>query len=288
MTKNFLTTAIALATVLFAAAQDKPAYRIYNGAGKASDFEQMLKQAAAAEVVFFGELHDNSIAHWLELQVAKELFKRAGSLTVGMEMFEADDQIVLDEYLNGTIEEKHLLSEAKVWDNYKNDYKPIVEFAKANHLKVVATNVPRRYANLMYRKGPESLDNLDAKAKAWIAPLPITIDLELPGYKEMVTSMGGHGPSGAAENIAKSQALKDATMAHFILANMTGIFYHLNGSYHSQNYEGIVWYLKQAKPKLKIVTIQIVEQDAVDKLADENMKKADFMIVVPSDMTKTY
>ncbi|NJM26624.1 MAG: ChaN family lipoprotein [Bacteroidia bacterium] len=286
--KRILTTAIALATVAFATAQDKPAYRIYNGSGNATDFEQMLKQAAGAEVVFFGELHDNSIAHWLELQVEKELFRRAGSLVVGMEMFEADDQIVLDEYLNGTIEEKHLLSEAKVWDNYKNDYKPIVEFAKANHLKVVATNVPRRYANLVYRKGVEALDNLDAKAKTWIAPLPISVDLELPGYKEMISSMGGHGAPAAAGNLAKSQALKDATMAHFILANMSGIFYHLNGSYHSQNYEGIVWYLKQARPKIKIVTLQVVEQDSVDKLADENMTKADFVIVVPSDMTKTY
>ena len=59
-----------------------------------------------------------------------------------------------------TIEEKHLLSEAKVWDNYKNDYKPLIEFAKEKKLNVVACNVPRRYANLVFRKGVEALNEL--------------------------------------------------------------------------------------------------------------------------------
>jgi hypothetical protein len=101
-------------------------------------------------------------------------------------MFEADDQIVLDEYLSGIIEERYLLSEAKVWDNYKNDYKPLVEFAKEKKLRAITINVPRRYANLVYRKGIESLNVLPEHARQFIAPLPIEIDLELPYYKNMI------------------------------------------------------------------------------------------------------
>jgi uncharacterized iron-regulated protein len=205
-----------------------------------------------------------------------------------MEMFEADDQIVMDEYLNGLIDEKLLLNEAKVWDNYKNDYKPLVEFAKENKQRIIATNIPRRYANLVFKKGIDQLNELTAEAKSWIAPLPIVIDLTLPGYKSMIDQMGGHGSVGSAENIAKSQAVKDATMAHFILKNKNFPFIHINGSYHSQNGEGILWYLKQTDPKLKIFVLQTVEQKDISVLEDANKGLADYIICIPADMTKTY
>lgn len=270
-------------------AQDKAAFKLFTKEGKPVEYGKMINELAKADVVLFGELHDNSIGHWLELQVAKDLFKINSKVTLGFEMFESDNQLILDEYLNGTIEERHLLHEAKVWDNYKNDYKPLIELAKEKKLKVIATNVPRRYANLVYRKGIESLNELPAEAVQYIAPLPIEIDLELPGYKNMISSMGGHGAPGSGENIARSQAVKDATMAHYILKNLSeGIFIHYHGAYHSQNFEGIYWYLKKASPKVKIVTIHPVQQEAIDKLEESNKNTADFIICIPSDMTKTY
>ncbi|MBX2967317.1 MAG: ChaN family lipoprotein [Cyclobacteriaceae bacterium] len=270
-------------------AQDKQAFKLFTKEGKAVEYQKMIQTLAKADVVLFGELHDNSINHWLELQVAKDLYAVNPKLKLGFEMFEADNQLILDEFLDGTIEERHLLSEAKVWDNYKNDYKPLIEFCKAQKLNAIATNVPRRYANLVYRKGIDALASLPEEARKHIAPLPIEIDLELPGYKNMISSMGGHGNPGSGENIARAQAIKDATMAHFIIQNLTdGIFIHYHGAYHSQNYEGIYHYLVKAKPALKIATIHPVSQESIDKLNDENKNTADFIIAIPADMTKTY
>ncbi len=268
--------------------QEKPAYILFNVDGKEMRYEKMIKELEKADIVFFGEEHNDPISHWLELQVLKSLYEKNKNLTVAMEMFEADDQLVLNEYLHGVIEEKHLLSEAKVWDNYKTDYKPLVEFAKEKKLPVVASNIPRRYANLIYRKGISALDSLTGEAKQWIAPLPFEIDLELPGYKSMISAMGPHGSSGTATNMVRSQASKDATMAYFILKNKSGQVYHINGSYHSQNGEGIIWYLRKSQPGLIIATIHVVEQDDIAKLDDANKKAADFIICVPTDMTKTY
>jgi uncharacterized iron-regulated protein len=277
--------------ILFAAfglsAQDKPAYKIFDSEGKETRYDRMLVATDKADVVFFGEMHNDPISHWLELQIMKSLYEKDKSLTLAMEMFEADDQVVLNEYLSGVIEEKQLLAEAKMWPNYKTDYKPLVEFAKTKKLRVVASNIPRRYANLVYRKGLQALDSLP-DSKQWLAPLPIVVDLELPGYKNMISSMGGHSASGSAENMARSQAVKDATMAYFILKNRTGKVYHVNGSYHSQNGEGIIAYLKKAEPTLKTATIHVVEQDQLTSLNAENKRLADFIIVVPTDMTKTY
>ena len=98
--------------------------------------------------------------------------------------------------------------------------------------------------------------------------------------------MAGHG----TPNMVKAQASKDATMAHFILKHFVpgSLFIHYNGSYHSDNHDGIVWYLQQARPDLKIATVTTVSQKDIKKLLEENKNKADFIICVDEDMTTTY
>ena len=270
---------------VFLYGKDKPAYILFNGMGKKSSFPKMVKALQKTDIVMFGESHNNPIAHWLQLELTKEM-KATKKLVLGAEMFEADNQKPLTDYLNGTITAKGLDTLARLWPNYKTDYAPLVEFARKNKLPFIATNVPRKYANLVYRKGFEALDTLSAKEKAWMAPLPVAYDPELPGYKKMKDAMPGHG----GENLPKAQAIKDATMAHFILKNYSpgDFFIHFNGSYHSENYEGILWYLKKERPELKYTTITVVSQADCSKLLDENRNKADFIICVDEDMTTTY
>jgi uncharacterized iron-regulated protein len=283
----------AVMMLLVSSFKPRPAYQIFTGGkAKAVDFDKMMKGIGGADVVFFGENHNNSIGHWLQLQVLKELDEATGkTVIVGAEMFEADAQLVLDEYLQGLIKEDHLKKEGKIWDNYETDYAPIVEFAKENKLPFIATNVPRRYANVVARNGLEGLADLDEMAKAYIAPLPVKVDYELSSYKEISEMMAGHmGPGAGSKNMVDAQAIKDATMAHFISKNWTvgSVFYHLNGSFHSKNHEGIVAFLKQSNPDLNIVTITIADQDSIDELEEANHGQADYVIAVPADMTKTY
>ncbi len=178
----------------------------------------------------------------------------------------------------------------KLWKNYGTDYQPLVEFAKDSGLKFIATNIPRRYASVVYKKGFEGLEEISDEAKQFVAPMPVEYDPELKGYKAMMEMMGGMGGGHANLNLPKAQAIKDATMAHFILESWKRgkTFLHYNGTYHSNDFEGIVWYLKQAKPNLNIVTIASVEQDTIAPLKEENLRLADYILCVPSDMTKTY
>ncbi|MEM8970233.1 MAG: ChaN family lipoprotein, partial [Bacteroidota bacterium] len=190
-------------------AQKLPAYQLFNEKGKPTSYAKMLRTLAKADVVLFGELHNNPICHWLELQLLRDLHQEHDSLVLALEMFEADNQLVLDEYLQGTIQEKHLLNEAKVWNNYDTDYQPLIELAKTNDIPVVASNIPRRYANLVYRRGLSALDSLTDEAKQWIAPLPVTVDMQLASYQEMLVMMGGGshgGDTGEAKNLVHAQA----------------------------------------------------------------------------------
>jgi uncharacterized iron-regulated protein len=266
---------------------DKKAYVLFDSKGKKTDYSQLLSEAKKADIILFGELHDNPICHWLQKELTQDIYLDVKEkLILGAEMFEADDQISINEYLAGRISEKTLKDEVKLWNNFSTDYKPLLDFAKTNKLKFIAANIPRRYANLVYSRGLSSLDSIDADAKKWIAPLPIKYDSTLKCYKEIYENAGGHG----GQNLPKSQAIKDATMAYFILKNWTKgqIFIHYNGAYHSNNHQGVEWYLKQQNPALKILVISSTEQKNIDVLEEEAKGAGDFIICTPSSMTKTY
>ncbi len=276
---------ISFLMLICVCAQDKPAYVLYNAKGKKVSYTKMIKAIVQHDIVMIGESHNNPISHWMELEITKDCKEQKG-LVMGAEMFEQDNQPALDLYLQGKLTAKGLDSAARLWKNYITDYAPLVNFAKENNIFFAASNVPRRYAALVSKGGFEALDTLTAKEKAWIAPLPIAYDAELPGYKGMMTMMAGHG----SVNMPKAQAIKDATMAHFILKYYVpgSLFIHYNGSYHSQNHDGIVWHLKQSKPDLKIITVTTVSQKDIKHLLAENKNTADYIICVDEEMTTTY
>lgn len=268
-------------------AQNDRAFVLYNSKGKKVSYKKLKKSIVQQEFVFFGEYHDNPIAHWLELEVAKELFSFHGSaLQLGFEMFEQDQQMLLNEYLEGIISEKTFEDSCRLWPNYSTDYKPLILFAKQNKLFCVASNVPRRYASILFKKGRPAMDSLTETDKSYIAPLDFVIDTSLSQYsalKEMEQHMVG-------SHLMEAQALKDATMSHFILLNKKAgnVVLHFNGAYHSDYHQGIVWYIRKAKPEAKIITISTVTQENISKLDEENMNKADFIICVPESMTRTH
>jgi len=263
----------------------KQPYVIYKANGKEVSYEKMLKSLQKSNIILFGELHNNPIAHWLQYEVTADLHE-SKPLILGAEMLEADNQEALNLYLIDSINYKGLDTLARLWSNYKTDYAPLVDFAKDKKLEFIATNVPRRYANLVYRKGFEALDSLSDEEKEWIAPLPIIFNPELPTYQNILKMMGEHG----SPKLVMAQAIKDATMAHFILKNYSEnhTFIHYNGAYHSDKYEGILWYLKQKRDDLNYATISTVSQVNIHQLEEENLNKADFIICVDNDMTTTY
>jgi uncharacterized iron-regulated protein len=283
--KRRILTFTLLAFTLTSYSQKKESHVIYNSKGKKVSYKRMLKTIAKKEVILFGESHNNPISHWLQYEVTSDL-NSTNQLILGAEMLEADNQEALNNYLSDKIDDKALDTLARLWPNYKTDYAPLVNFAKENNLPFIATNIPRRYANLVYKKGFKALDSLSTEEKGWIAPLPILFDPEIKTYKNILKMMGNHG----TPELVMSQATKDATMAYFILKNIKTdyTFIHYNGSYHSDDYEGILWYIKQERPNVNYATITTVSQDNVNTLLDENKNKADFIICVDSNMTNTY
>ena len=264
----------------------KKAFVIFDSEGSETTYQELFLQSKKADIILFGELHDNPINHWLQIELTKDLFNNSEKLLLGAEMMEADNQLVIDEYLSGLVSASKLDSETKTWPNFKTDYLPLIKFCKDNKLSFIATNVPRRYASIVYKFGFDTLNFLSNEAKTYIAPLPILFDKSLSSYQEMLNIGMGHG----GDNLLKSQALKDATMAYFILKNLIeGFkFIHFHGAFHSKNFEGINWYLKQENKEVKTLIISSYEQEDFDQLDENQIGIADYIIVTPTNMTKTH
>lgn len=216
--------------------------------------EITLQELAASfdhiDIVFFGEEHNDSIAHVLQYELLKAMDDRYDRVALSMEMFVSDDQLVLDEYLSGIITERNLSKDAVLWDNYA-DYRPLVEYARENGLPVLAANAPSRYTNRVTRAGLESLNALNKSAKQLLAPLPI--DTLTGRYHEKFAGlMGGHEGMGNMK-IYQSQNLWDATMAYrisrFIREKNVRKILHLNGRFHSDEQLGTMAQLRNYVPR---------------------------------------
>lgn len=268
-------------------AQKKPAYQIFNDKGKKVSYKKMMKDIKKSEILFFGELHNDPIAHWLQFEIVNELAMNFDNhLTLGFEMFESDQQIVLNDYLNDQIKARTFEESESLWPNYKTDYKPIIDYAKQNKISCIATNIPRKYATLVYKNGREVLDSIPASERGLMCPIDFKVDTSLSQYS-MLVKMGLH--SGGL-NFVNAQAIKDATMAYFIDLNWNpnNFFIHLNGSFHTDFYQGIIWYLQQYKPEVDYRSISVVSQDDISKLEKDYHHRAHYIICTPNSMTKTH
>lgn len=272
-----LAAVLALSTVLPAQSQTAPpapVYQLYTH-GAPSTLDAAVQELADADVVFFGEQHDDPHAHALELALLERLYARDPHLTLSLEMFERDVQGVLDEYLHGYITETHFLQSARPWSNYKEDYRPLVEFCKEHQLPVVAANAPRRYVNIVSRKGQAALRELPKTSRAYLAPLPYSMAIP-PEYDRQLTEVFGgshdaaNGKSAPAPQpgmpdpalLKQAQGLWDATMADSLAraarANRGRRILQVNGAMHSDSSFGIAARLHALNPhlRIKIVTVR--------------------------------
>lgn len=268
---------------VFAQTDTTSHYAIYN---TQENREITLRELSAAllsgEVVFFGEEHDDSVAHAIQLNLLRALNDgNKDSLTLSMEMFQSDVQLVLDEYRSGLITEKNLNADGRLWNNY-SDYRPLVEYAKENDIYILAANAPSRYTNRVTRGGLESLDSLSDQAKAYLAPLPI--DTFSGRYHEKFSDLlGGHGAM-AHLHLYQSQNLWDATMAWNIAQLKKAVpdqrILHINGRFHSDEHLGTVAQLKKYAPEVKILTISSFKVETLKDPEWEQWRElGDFIII---------
>jgi uncharacterized iron-regulated protein len=299
---------VSLFTGSFALAQNidwSEHYKIYDvSKQRVAPLEDVIKASGQVDILVFGEEHNDSIAHYLELAIFQGIVNLAPQKTaLSMEMFDRDVQPVMDEYLNDLIKEKHFKKDARVWSNYR-DYRPLVELAKNNKIPVVCANAPSRYANLAGRKGPDFLQALPKSAKNWMAPLPY--DTASGAYWEKLTGLNLHAAPSAGNttpapianpmggfNLVAAQSLWDATMAYSIASfrkkNPSKKVFHVNGRFHSDSRFAVVTQLSTYRPKDRVLVISCFSADDFASPDWNNYaQQGDYVILTNPAVPKTY
>jgi uncharacterized iron-regulated protein len=294
MPKFIVTIIIMLALPCSTWAQLEASYvphRVFDTKEKRfSDFEAMVADLARADVVFVGEQHDDPGTHRLEIAILEGIARRRSQVIVALEMFERDAQQQLDDYLAGKITEQEFLKSSRPWPRYATDYKPLIEFAKAKGWRVIAGNVPRRYASQVGRSGLSAADKLPATERGYLAK-----EFSCPNddyFKRFTAAMGEHpGESQDApkmdaaviERMYQAQCVKDETMAESIAqaaqAAPNTLVIHYNGAFHSDFRLGTASRTKQRLPKANIKIVSALPLENLDSInAGKDRKRGDYLL----------
>jgi uncharacterized iron-regulated protein len=180
--------------------------------------QQIVTQLKTANVVYLGEIHDRESDRQHQLAIIQALFKHKSRLAIGMEMFQRQKQPALDRYLAGKITISELRAQTEFdrrWGFKWASYAPILEFAKAHHLPVIALNTPTEVTRKAAKQGLESLTGEDIK---YIPPIA-EIDRTNAKYQQMI--LGSYQQHAGLVSISSksfdrfymAQLLWDETMA---------------------------------------------------------------------------
>jgi uncharacterized iron-regulated protein len=285
------TTDTAVARHVAAVSSYTP-HRVYkSGKKRFADFESMLAEVAQRDLVFLGEQHDDPGTHRLERAALEGIGRRRANVVLSLEMFERDAQAKLDDYLAGRTDEADFLKTSRPWPKYTTDYRPLVELAKAKGWPVIASNVPRRLASLVGRKGLIGVDSLPAADRALIAAqLDCPQDKYYERFKATMGDMTGHGQKITKEEAAAmvrrfydAQCVKDETMGEAIAnARATypdAVIVHVNGAFHSDFSMGTVDRAERRMPRARSAVVSFVPVENLDTADGTKIRKqGDFIV----------
>jgi uncharacterized iron-regulated protein len=181
--------------------------------GEAVSFEELIKQIAAKDLIFVGEVHDNPEHHLIQVQILQALTHCGTPLAAGMEFFQVPHQTVLDLYLKTDTTEEAFLEGVDWTGNWGYDYlfyRPLLLLAKGKGIEVLAINATKEIVRKIAREG---LDSLSPEERG---QLPEDIDLTNEAHRAYVREAYEQEAHHGLENFEyfyEAQCVWEETMA---------------------------------------------------------------------------
>lgn len=215
---------------------------IQSADGSKVNYTDMIDDLAKRRVVFVGEQHTRMDHHLTQLTILKEMHARNPKIGVGVEWFQQPFQRVLDDFVLGKIDETEMLRRTGYYERWKYDYRlyrPIMNYARANQLPIIALNAP---VELTRKIGQKGLDGLTQEERA---KLPKDITPPTPEYRKQLDKVFAmHDmPKEQIERFITVQRVWDETMASnsvdFLQANPEAQMVVFSGIGHISHDAGI-------------------------------------------------
>lgn len=130
--------------------------------GKVVSFGEMIDDLKRTDIVFVGEMHGNMRDHIAEFDVISVLHERDVPIGIGLEMFRADSQKILDEWKNGTLDKEQFIR--VYYDNWRMPwpfYGDILLYAREHAIPIAGLNVPEAISKKVAAEGFSSLSRAE-------------------------------------------------------------------------------------------------------------------------------
>ncbi len=225
--------------------------------------KQPLAAAVLAElpqnrVVFVGEMHDRYDHHLNQLAVLQALHQKNPNIAIGVEWFQQPFQAAVNDFLAGKIDETALLRQSEYFERWGYDFRqlrPILDYAKANRLPVLALNAPVELTRKVSKGGVEALTVAER------SQLPAVIHPPSAAYRQQLQKIfAAHSDDKQQfENFLLVQRIWEETMAQNVVQYLDKHPQHqmvvFAGVGHVSNDAGIPADVARHMPQAKLLTL---------------------------------
>lgn len=179
--------------------------------GKQQELDELTTLLSTKRALFIGEIHDRPEHHQNQLLIIQNLYARHTNLAIGVEYFQQPFQTYLDDFLAGRINEKQMLLKTEYYKRWQMDYRmlqPILDFARQNHIPVVALNISSEIHSKVFDGGMNSLSPEER------AQIPYDLQPAGEDYRQRLKAIFDSHPQGDNfDNFVTGQLLWDEAMA---------------------------------------------------------------------------
>lgn len=188
--------------------------KVVDPSGRRIDNSALITGVRDKRAVFVGEEHDRYDNHLGELEVIRRLHEQDPERwAVGVEFIQRRFQPDLDSYVEGRISERDFLRKTEYFDRWGFDfrlYRLIFQYARDNHVPMIALNAERELSDKVAKSGLDELPSTDRER------IPQQIDKSDTAYRDRLQKVFQQHPSatnGNFEHFFEAQLVWDETMA---------------------------------------------------------------------------
>jgi uncharacterized iron-regulated protein len=266
---------IAAAMSLLAGCQDGGVVRLKDHA--TIPFDRMVGEVSKSRVIIIGETHESRAHHDLQLKIIRTLHEGGAPLAVGLEMFRAESQELLDKWWRwGMPTEQFEALYRENWGMPWTLYRDIFLYTRQKRIPLVGLNVPREIIAKVAREGYGSLTG--AERKRLPPGITCTIDENYRSLIRKTYTEHAHASGRSFDHFCEAQMVWDTAMAIYALdyldKNPTSRIVILAGSVHAWK-RSIPRQIATMRPD---VTVSVILPDP-DGKGGLTVEDADFMVL---------
>lgn len=254
---------IATTAVVMASAESTSGGAVLGlNAGHMIGFERMIEELKGARLIFVGETHENMAHHLAQLEIIKAFRKAGKPFAIGLEMFTAENQGALDQWVSGKLDpESFIKLYYNNWHMAWPLYKDIFLYAREHRIPLIGLNVARSITHKVAQNGFAALS---AKELGQLpAGITCVVDARYREFIERVYLQGHAGKDTSFTHFCEAQMVWNKSMGKnlhkFLIRHPDQPVIILTGSGHAMKLGIAAEVFQNAASSVKVVLPEVSE-----------------------------